>query len=79
MVSGPIISWQIYGETMEPVTDFIYLGSKITVDGDCSREIKRPLLLGIKAITNLECMLKSLLTKLHIVKAMAFSVVMHRH
>ena len=63
MVSGPIISWQIYGETMETVTDYIYLGSKITVDGDCSHEIKRPLLLGIKAITNLDSILKSLLTK----------------
>ena len=59
MASGPIISWQIDGETMETVTDFIFLGSKITADGDCSHEIKKPLLLGRKAITNLDSILKS--------------------
>ena len=59
MVSGPIISWHIDRETMETVTDFIYLGSKITVDGDCSREIKRCLLLGRKVVTNLDSVLKS--------------------
>ena len=77
--SSPIISWQIDGKTMEKVTDFIFLGSKITADGDCSHEIKRCLLLGRKAMTNLDSILKSkditLLTKLHLVKAMAFPVV----
>ena len=79
MASGPITSWQIDGETMETVTDFIFLGSKITADGDCSHEIKRGLLLGRKAITNLDNILKSrdiaLLTKVHVVKSMAFPVV----
>ena len=81
MASSPITSWQIDGETMETVTDFIFLGSKITADGDCSHEIKRYLLLGRKAMTNLDNVLKSrevtLLTKGHIVKAMVFPVVMH--
>ena len=76
MVSCPITSWQIDGETMETVTDFIVLGSKITADGDCSHEIKRHLLLRGKAVTNLDSILKSrditLLTKVHIVKAMVF-------
>ena len=80
MVSGPITSWQIYGETKETVTDFIFLGSKIIADGDCSHESKRHLLLGRKAMTNLDSILKSkditLLTKVHIVKAMVFPVVM---
>ena len=80
MVSGPITSWQIDGETMDTVTDFIFLGSKITADGDCSHEIKRCLLLGRKAMTNLDSILKSrditLPTKVHLVKAMAFPVVM---
>ena len=79
MASGPINSWQIDGETMETVTDFIFEGSKITVDGDCSHEIKRCLLLGRKAKTNLDSILKSkditLPTKVHIVKAMVFPVV----
>ena len=79
MASGPITSWQIDGETMETVTDFIFLGSKITADGDCSHEIKRYLLHGRKAMTNLDSVLKrediSLLTKVHIVKAMVFPVV----
>ena len=79
MESGPIASWQIDGETMETVTDFIFLGSKITVDGDCSHEIKRHLLLGRKAMTNLDSILKSrditLPIKVHIVKAMVFLVV----
>ena len=82
MASSPITSWQIDGETMETVTDFIFLGSKITADGDCSQEIKRCLLLGRKAITNLDSMLKSrditLPTKVHLVKAMVFPVVMCR-
>ena len=73
MVSGPITSWQIDGETMETVRDFIFLGSKINTDGDCSHGIKRHLLLGIKAISNLDSILKSrditLLTKVHLVKA----------
>jgi len=77
MASGPITSWEIDGEAMETVTDFIFLGSKITADGDCSYEIKRCLLLERKAMTNLDSMLKSrditLLTKVHIVKAMIFS------
>ena len=74
MASSPITSWQIHGETMETVTDFIFLGSKITADGDCSHEIKRRFLLGIKAMKNLDTILKSgnitLLTKVHLVKAM---------
>ena len=78
ITSGPITSWQIDGETMETVTDFIFLGSKITADRDCSHEIKRRLLLGRKALTNLDSILKSkditLLTKVHIVKAMVFPV-----
>ena len=81
MASGPIISWQIEGETMERVTDFIFLGSKITEDGDCSHEIKRPLLLGTKAMTNLDSVLKSrditLPTKVFLVKAMIFPIVMY--
>ena len=81
MASGPITSWQIDGETMETVTDFIFLGSKITADGDCSYEIKRCLLLGRKAMTSLSSMLKSrditLLTKVHLVKAMVFPVVIY--
>ena len=76
MASGPITSFQIDGETMETVTDFIFLGSQITADGDCSHEIKRCLLLGRKAMTNLENILKSrditLLTKVHLVKAIIF-------
>ena len=80
MASSPITSWQIDGETMETVTDFIFLGSKIIVDGDCNHEIKRHLLLGRKAMTNLDSTLKSrditLPTKVHIVKAMVFPVVM---
>ena len=80
MASGPITSWQIDGETMETVTDFIFLGSKITADGDCSHEIKRHLLLGRKAMINLDRILKSkritLPTKVHLVKAMVFPVVM---
>ena len=82
MASGPIISWQIVGETMETVTDFIFLDSKITADGDCSHEIKKPLLLRRKAMKNLDCLLKSrgitLLTKVNIVKVMVFPVVMYR-
>ena len=82
MASGCITSWQIDGETVETVTDFIFGGSKITVDGDCSHEIKRRLLLGRKAMTNLDSVLKSrditLPTKVHIVKAMDFPVVMNR-
>ena len=81
MASDPTISWQIDGETMETVTDFIFLGSKITVDGNCSHEIKKHLLLGRKAMTNLESILKSrditLPTKVHLVKAMVFPVVMY--
>ena len=80
MASGPITSWQIDGETMETVTDFILGGSKITADGDCSHEIKRHLLLGRKVMTNLDSILKSrditLPTKVHQVKAMVFPVVM---
>ena len=76
MASGPITSWQIDGETAETVADFIFLGSKITVDDDCSHEIKRCLLLGRKIMTNLDSILKSrditLATKVHLVKAMAF-------
>ena len=81
MASGPITSWQIDGETMETVTDFILGGSKITADGDCSHEIKRCLLLGRKVMTNLDSILKSrditLPTKVHLVKAMVFPVVMY--
>ena len=81
MVSGPITSWQIDGETMETVRDFIFLGSKITADSDCSHEIKRCLLLGRKAMTNLDRIFKSrditLLSKVHLVKAMVFPVVMY--
>ena len=81
MASSPITSWQIDGETMETVTDFIFLGSKITTDDDCSHEIKRCLLLGRKAMSNLDSILKSrdisLPTKVHLVKAMVFPVVMY--
>ena len=81
MASSPITSWQIDGETVETVADFIFLGSKITTDGDCSHEIKRRLLLGRKVMTNLDSMLKSrhiiLPTKVHLVKAMVFPVVMY--
>ena len=81
MASGPIISWQIDEETMETVRDFIFLGSKITADGDCSHVIKRYLLLERKAMTNLDIILKSrditLPTKVHLVKAMGFPVVMY--
>ena len=81
MASGPITSWQIYRETMEIVRDFIFLGSKITADGDCSHEIKRCLLLGRKIMINLDNFLKSrditLLTKVHLVEAMVFPVVMN--
>ena len=81
MASGPINSWQIDGETVETVVDFIFLGSKITADGDCSHEIKRCLRLGRKVMTNLDSMLKSrdvtLSTKVHLVKAMVFPVVMY--
>ena len=81
MASGPITSWEIDGETVETVADFIFLGSKITVDGDCSHEIKRRLLLGRKVMTNLDGVLKgrdiTLPTKVHLVKAMVFPVVMY--
>ena len=81
MAPSPITSWQIDGETMETVTNFIFLGSKITVDGDCSCEIKRHVLLGRKAMTNLDSILNSrhitLPTKVHLVKAMVFPVVMY--
>ena len=81
MASAPITSWQIDGETVKIVADFIFLGSKITADGDCSHEIKRCLLLGRKVLTNLDSILKSrditLSTKVHLVKAMVFSVVMY--
>ena len=81
MASSPITSWQIDGEIMETVTDFLFLGSSITADGDCSHEVKRPLLLGRKAMTNLSSILKSrditLPTKVHLVKAMVFPVVMY--
>ena len=81
MATCPIISWQIDGETMETVTDFIFWGSKITADSDCSDEIKRPLLLGKEVMTNLDSILKSrditLPTKVHLVKAMVFPVVMY--
>ena len=83
MASGPITSWQIGRETMETVTDFIFLGSKITADSNCSHEIKRCLLLGRKAMTNLDSILKSrdinLPTKVHLVKAMVLLVVMYGH
>ena len=81
MASGPITAWQIDGETMETLTDFIFLGSKITADGECSHEIKRGLSLGREAITNLESILKSrditLLTKVLLIKAMVFPLVMY--
>ena len=81
MASGPITPWQINGETRETGTDFIFLGSKITADGDCSHEIKRHFLLGRKAMTNLDSILRNrditLLTKVHLVKAMVFPVVMY--
>ena len=81
MASGPITSWQRDGETVETVSNFIFFGSKITADGDCSHEIKRRFLLGRKAMTNLGSLLKSrdipLLTKIHLVKAMIFPVVMY--
>ena len=81
MASGPITSWQIDDEKMGTVTDFIFLNSKITADGDCSHEIKRCLLLGRKTVTNIDSILKSrditLLTKVHLVKAMVFPVVMY--
>ena len=81
MASGPVISWQIDGATVEIVADFIWGGSKITVDGDCSHEIKRHLLLGRKVMTNLDSILKSrdvtLPTNVHLVKAMVFPVVMY--
>ena len=81
IASGSITSWQIDGETMETGTDFTFLGSKITTDGDCSHEIKRFLLLGRKAMANLDSILKSrditLLTKVHLVKAIVFPVVMY--
>ena len=82
MASGPITSWEIDGETVETVADFIFLGSKITADGDCSQEIKRHLLLGRKVMTNLDIIFKSrdiiLSTKVSLVKAMVFPVVMYR-
>ena len=82
MASGPITSWQIDGETVEAVSDFIFLGSKITADGECSHEIKRCLLLGRKVMNNLDSILKSrditLPTKVHLVKAVVFPVVMYR-
>ena len=81
MAAGPITSWEREGETVETVSDFIFLGSKITADGDCSHEIKRHLLLGRKVITKLDSILKSrditLTTKVHLVKAMVFPVVMY--
>ena len=81
MASGPITLWQIDGETRDTVRDFIFLGPQITADGDCSHEIKRRLLLGRKAMTNLDSILKSrditLLTKVHLVKAMFFPIVMY--
>ena len=80
MASGPITSWQIDGETVETVADFIFLGSKITADGDCSHELKRCLLLGRKVITNIDSILKNrditLPTKVHLLKAVVFPVVM---
>ena len=81
MASGPITAWEIDGETVETVSDFIFLGSKITTDGDCSHEVKRRFLLGRKVMTNLDSILKSrditLPTKVHLVKAMVFPVVMY--
>ena len=81
MASGPITSWQIYGEIVETVSDFIFLGSKITADGDCSQEIKRRLVLGRKVMTNLDSIFKSrditLPTKVHLVQAIVFPVVMY--
>ena len=81
MASGPIASWEIDGETVETVSDFIFLGSKITADGNCIHEIKRPILLGRKVMTNLDSIFKSrditLPTKVRLVKAMVFSVVMY--
>ena len=81
MASGPITSWEIDGETVETVSDFIFLGSEITADGDCSHEIKRHLLLGRKVMTNLDSILKNrditLSTKVHLVKAIVFPVVMY--
>ena len=81
MASGPIISWEIDGETVQTVADFIFVGSKITADGDCSHEIKRRLLLGRKVMTNLDSIFKSrgiiLSTKVHLVKAMVFPVAMY--
>ena len=81
MASGPITSWHIDGKTVETVADFIFLGSKVTADGDCSHEIKRCLLLGRKVVTNLDSILKSrditLSTKAHLIKAMVFPVVMY--
>ena len=81
MASGPITSWQIHGQTMEIVTDFIFLGSKIAADGDCSHEIKRHLFLGRKAMTHLDNLLKSrnitLQTKVHIVKVIVFPLIMY--
>ena len=81
MASGPVTLWQIYGDTMETVTNFMFWGSKITADGDCSHEIKRHLLLGREDMTNLDSILKSrnitLPTKVHLVKAMGFPVVIY--
>ena len=81
MASGPITSWEIDGETVETVSDFIFLGSKITADGDCSHEIKRRLLLGRKVMNNLDSILKSrditLSTNVHLVKAMVFQIVIY--
>ena len=83
MASGPIISWQVEGEKVEVLTDFLFLGSKITTDGDCSHEIRRQFFLGRKTMTNLENVLKSrdivLPTKVHIIKAMVFPVVMYEY
>ena len=83
MASIPLTSWEIDGETVETLSDFIFLGSKITADGDCSQEIKRRLLLGRKVMTNLDSILKdgdsTLPTKVHLVKAMDFPVVMYGH
>ena len=82
MASGPITSWEIDGETVETVSDFIFLGSKITADGDCSHEIKRCLLLGRKGMPNLDSIKKQrhyFLTKVRLVKALVFSVVMYGH
>ena len=83
LASGPITSWQIEGEKVETVTDFIFLGSKITVDSGCSHEIKRHLLLGRKAMANLDSILKSrditLLTKVYLVKAMVFPIVIYEY